>query len=603
MRRGGCGSPVQALWISRGRLVEKLWMRCGRHVSETQLPRPERSWIVKRDLLASAVAGASAATWLAAFFALLAGKLTRSAGAAALAGGLVVAVAAVLSSRNAPGEGRWSKLEILALIAFFAASLRQFGWLCFERDGWLLTLLPYNYGDLPLHWTYVQHMAGGAAFWPENPIMTGERLRYPLGVDLLSAVLVQLGASVPGAFVSLGLAGAALTALALRRWGGALGVAGLLFSGGLAGFQILWTGRLVDYQDGVAWKNLFLALFVTQRGFLLALPAGLLLLWSWRRRFLRGEPALAAWVEAALWGALPLIHLHSFLFVSIVGAVWGLGAGRWRRGLPSLGLAFLPASWAVWEVTDRFRAAGLVGWKPGWMIGGANPAVFLLVNFGVWLPLAFVALAIALLARRREDGLVLAPALGIFALLFLVRAAPWEWDNTKLMLWSYLVTLPALGSVVLRRLPRPASAAVVVLLLFSGAVGVLAASLGRGPRLELLNRAEYAAVCGALAGVGPDERVATVQTHNHPVALCGHALVAGYSGQLWSHGIDARDVERDLASLLAGAPDWPELARRLDARYLFWGEREQAAYPLSPRPWSQGAVATAGRWGTLYRLR
>ena len=185
-------------------------------------------------------------------------------------------------------------VEALALLAFAVVSLRQFGWLVYERHGALLTLLPSNYGDLPLHWTYAQHMAGGASFWPADPIFTGERLRYPLGVDLLTAVFVQLGAALPILLVVMGLAGALLTALALRRWGGAFAVAGLLFAGGLAGFQILWTGRLVDYQDAVAWKSLYLTLFVPQRGLLLALPAGLLLLGSWRRRLLRGERAPAA---------------------------------------------------------------------------------------------------------------------------------------------------------------------------------------------------------------------------------------------------------------------------------------------------------------------
>jgi len=83
----------------------------------------------------------------------------------------------------------------------------------------------------------------------------------------------------------------------------------------------LATGRLEDYQSSVAWKNLYLALFVPQRGFLLALPAGLVLLWSWRRRLLRGEAGLSPWIEGILWEALPLVHLHTFLFVSLLAAV------------------------------------------------------------------------------------------------------------------------------------------------------------------------------------------------------------------------------------------------------------------------------------------
>ena len=468
----------------------------------------------------------------------------------------------------------------LALAAFAAVSLRQFGWIVFERGGALLTLVPYNYGDLPLHWTYVSYLAGGASFWPENPILARERLRYPFGVDLLTAVFVQLGARLPVLLPVMGLAGAALVALALRAWGGAFAVAGFLFAGGLAGLQVLVTGEIADYQSAVAWKSLYLALLVPQRGFLLALPAGLVLLWSWRLRLLRGEPtrALSPWIEGVLWGVLPLVHLHTFAFVSVVFPAWALGGRRLREGLPTLAWAAVPATWAVWQVTDRFRAASLVGWRPGWMIGGEGPLVFLLLNFGLFLPLALLALWRAVVERHREGLLLLVPPLAVFAALFLVKLAPWEWDNTKVMLWCYVAVLPAVFDLAVARMRAWARAVAVLVLFFSGAVSVLGASLGRGPRLEMLDVAEYEGVCRALAAVRTS-RVATVQTFNHPVALCGHPIVAGYAGHLWSHGLDAAAVERGLARLMRGEPGWREEARALGASHVFWGVRERRGVP------------------------
>ncbi len=428
---------------------------------------------------------ASVATGLAAVVAWLAGSLGPAIGSLSLAGGAIAGLLAARSydgngptkSDRGPGGRLW---DGLALGAFAAVSLRQFGWIVFERGGALLTLVPYNYGDLPLHWTYVSQLAGGASFWPENPILAGERLRYPFGVDLLTAVFVQLGASLPVLLPVMGLAGAALAALALRRWGGALAVAGFVFAGGLAGFQLLWTGRVEDYQSAVAWKSLFLALFVPQRGYLLALPAGLLLLWSWRRRLLRGESGLAPWVEGVLWGVLPLVHIHTFLFVSLLAAVWAIGGGRLRAALPALAWAAAPAAWSVWQVTDGFRASSLVGWKPGWTMGAQNPAVFLLWNFGFFLPLALGALALAARERRREELLVLGPALAILAALFLVRLAPWEWDNTKVMLWCYVAALPPIGSLVLRRVAVAWRVVLLVGLLFSGRSACWARRWGAG---------------------------------------------------------------------------------------------------------------------------
>ena len=80
-------------------------------------------------------------------------------------------------------------------------------------------------------------------------------------------------------------------------------------------------------------------------------------------------------------------------------------------------------SWAVWQVTEGFRAASLVGWRPGWMIGGEGPLLFLLLNFGLFLPVTLVALWVAVRERRRAALFLLVPALAVFAALFLVAAA------------------------------------------------------------------------------------------------------------------------------------------------------------------------------------
>lgn len=571
-------------------------------------------WIdpaVKRSesALAAGVAFGSVAIFAAAFLAWTLGALTPGVGVAALVlAGLAGWLTARSSARRAGASLSWTRWEWLAFGILALVSLRQFLWLVFERDGVLLTLLPQNYGDLPLHWSYIQHLASGAAFWPENPILTHERLRYPFGVDLLAAVFVQLGAPLAWVLKAMGLAGALLTGLALRRWGGAFAVAGFLFAGGLAGLPVLFSFPPVDADSTVAWKNLFLALFVPQRGFLLALPAGLLLLDTWRARLLRGEPGLLAdGVVGLVWGALPLVHLHTFAFVSVLGAVWAIASGRTRVALPGLAMALLPASWAVWQVTDGFRAAALVGWAPGWVIGDENAVAFLLRNFGLWIPLALAVLLAAARARRHHDLLLLVPALSIFGLLFVIRAAPWAWDNTKLMLWCHLAALPVFGRTLAAwtgggRRGALLRAATLALLFASGAQALLWACASRLPRLEIVAEAEYAAVCDALGRI-ETRRVATAQTFNHPVALCGRKIVAGYAGHLWSHGLDSAATEASLKRLMQGEPGWREDARTLGASHLFWGAREAAAFPGSAQPWRGAELAASGPWGAIYRLQ
>lgn len=554
--------------------------------------------------LASLLVFVGISTLAGASLAVLRGSLTTDAAALSVVLGAVVASYSWRVCRRAslPPFPSMAALDGLALSAFVVVSVRHFLWLYFEKDGTLRTLNPNNYGDLPLHLTYIAHFVKGGRFWPDNPIFTGETLHYPFGIDLFTAVLVKLGLPVGFLLPAMGIAAAAALALALYAWGRGFAVAAFLFSGGLAGFQLLWTGVLKDYQADLAWKNLFLTLLVPQRGFLYALPAGLLLLWSWRRRLLRREDGLPSAVEGLLWGAMPLFHIHSFLFLSLILAVWAVAQGTVRAALPTFFWAVAPATWCVAQLTSPERTASFVWLKPGWLIGTQSPAVFLAVNFGFFLALAAWATAAAAARKSREHLLLLVPGLAGFAALFFVMLAPAEWDNTKLMVWCYLLMLPALTEVVLDRFSLPLKAVAWTVLFFSGAVCV--ASSLRGGGFEVARVEERDEVCRAVAPLSPDVRVATVQTFNHPVALCGQSLVAGYGGHLWSHGIQYRPVEERLRGLMMGEPDWRQRAWDLGAPYLFWGDREENEFAGSRRPWeSEAAPIFRGRFGSLYDLR
>ncbi len=531
-------------------------------------------------------------TLIAAALSLLAGALAPLAGAASLALGVVLSLlgAQACSRRRMeepPVPSAWD-LTAVGLLAIVA--LRQFLFLLFERQGIVRTANVYNYGDLPLHIGYIEALARGTRFWPENPIFTGERLRYPIGMDLWNAVLLQLGVPLSLGLKATGLLATALLGFTLRRWAGGLAIAAFVLSGGVN------VGAL-------SWLNLFLALFVTQRGFLFALPAGLLLLLSWRERILRRSgPGLPVWVEGLLWGLLPLFHLHSFLFVSVVFALWTGARGAWREGLGTLGFALAPASFGVFEVTDHFRAASLVGWAPGWVIGDRSAWLFLLKNFGLLIPLVIALAWLALQRRLPEWRLTVLPALAIWVALFFVKLAPWAWDNTKVMVWCYVLLLPALGDLF-SRLALPWRAGLVALWLAPGALTVAESTFVLRGDLDVYAVAERRAVCEAVRRLPPDARVATKPTFNHPMALCGQPIVEGYAGHLWSHGIDASIVDRRLRTLMLGLPGWEQAAQELGAQYLFWGHRERAEFALSTRPWERSRrVVVEGDWGRLYSL-
>jgi hypothetical protein len=323
-------------------------------------------------------------------------------------------------------------------ICFTVFAVRSFCWLLYIDGSELKIQSPNNLGDLSLHLTLIKNFANGITLWPDSPIFVFSKLRYPAGIDLFNALLLLVHVDLIIGLVWVGLLASLAIFYGFYRWGGTFAVAGFLFNGGIAGFQFLKTFKFLDYQGTaadiahrpIAWKSIALSMLVTQRGWLYAIPAGLVLLWHWRVKFFRevatlnpdssaetspqtdntttNQPCprkgrLPWWVEFSIYASMPLFHLHTFIALTIVLVV-GLfleratelkfivnlvrnegtaGIGRlisnrkmWPeifRGAPIrkhaaalLIASFIPATFFVWLTADQFRAASVLKWHPGW---------------------------------------------------------------------------------------------------------------------------------------------------------------------------------------------------------------------------------------------
>ena len=343
---------------------------------------------------------------------------------------------------STPNAATWSAIMRYRHVWFWAVAVcfamfavRSFCWLFYIDGSDYKIQSPNNLGDLSLHLTLIKNFANGVALWPDNPIYVFSKLRYPAGIDLFNALLSLVHVDLITGLVWVGLVGSLATFYAFYRWGGSFAVAGFLFNGGIAGFQFFKTWKFLDYQGTaadvahrpIAWKSIPLAMFVTQRGWLYAIPVGLVLLWHWREKFFgqgaavfkpssaatesggletaapRARGPLLFWVEVSLYASMPLFNLHTFIALTIVLVFVLLlerpseiqfvvntarkdgsaGIGRlishptmWPeifRGAPirrhaaaMLAIALIPATFFVWLVTDHFRAASILQWHPGW---------------------------------------------------------------------------------------------------------------------------------------------------------------------------------------------------------------------------------------------
>jgi hypothetical protein len=538
---------------------------------------------------------------------------------AALAGGLAVGAFAWLQIAPAKPAAPVHPAEWFVIGCFVLASLRAFLWLLYPQDGALKILSPNNLGDIALHLDFIRYLASGVPFWPDSPILTGEPLKYPPGADLFNSLLLAVGLPVEQGLVWTGLAGAALTGMALWRWGRGFTIAAFLFGGGLAGFA--WLGQAFasgnftpqDVQNPQAWKNLFLTLFVTQRGLLFALPAGLFLLDHWRSRYLRGERGLLpTWVALLLYATMPLYSVHTFLFLSIaVGAMFLFAVDSARlSALIFVAMAFLPAAGCAWLVTGGFAATGgvhwLAGWlQPPWMHDARSVAAivwFWLSNFGIYLLLAIALVVVASIRRSREQLALVLPAIAMFVVCAFVSFAVWPWDNTKILLWCWLAVAPGIWTVILKPVPLVPRAVLCLALFFTGALSLTAGLDGRhGYKLADLPLVN--ATASAAAQVPAEERFACAPEFWHPLILLGRKVALGYDGHLWSHGLNYQPKMAELDNLMNAGPGWQESAKRLGVSYLFWGAPEEARYPDSRKRWAlELPIEARAENFTIYRL-
>ena len=493
--------------------------------------------------------------------------------------------------------GATGAMEVLIGIVVFYAAFRHFVWLMFPFNSSLMTLNVSNLGDLPLHINYIKAMASGAKFPILNPEYALEPLRYPFGIDLYNSLWQTLGVPIQSHLFVVGVLLTAVTLVVLRWFGGWWAMGALFLSGGLAGLNGLHFG--LSSQQLVDWKNIFLTVFITQRGIMVAIPVGLLIIDFWRRHVSQ-EIQLTRSVKSALglvWGMLSLFHAHAFMAVSIILVLISfIEAGV--SGVLSLlksrlfKFALIPGFFFTWQSTDGFHKASVIRWGSflETPVAGSEGLMRLAYNFGFWLLIPFaIALAIQFRSAQSERGrkfLRLFTAVSLFLFFMKVIFAPWGWDNIKLLIWPYLLLAQLANETIDPYLSRWARYPIAALLFASGLIA-MAASLG-APTIVgtpiyhnfVLNEAE-----GALKGMDPNAVFIAEQGYNHPLTYFGRFRVLGYDGHLYSHAINSLETTQKQEAVLRGDKNWLKTARELHATHIYWSNAEKAAFGDQPRPW------------------
>ncbi len=442
-----------------------------------------------------------------------------------------------------------------------------------------------NFGDMPLHLHYLRYLTT-AQFWPAHPGYPEDLLRYPFGMDLFNALFEKIGAPTTGHLFLTGFIGSLVLIHLLYRLGKVWGVLAFFCNGGLINVLAFTQGRLQDLQNAEAWKNLFLSVWITQRGFLWALPAGLLILEQWQSQLEEQKHSNRTMVKGALllWG-LAFFHLHSFFIFMIFGGIVWLLRKQDLKQLGTMIASLVLAFPFLWLSTHGFERGSVVHWHLSWTKEpNDNILVYWARNFGVFLlvvPWAFFTLR----KNLRPSYYFALSALTLFLVFSNLMVAPWDWDNIKVLLWCYLILIFFIARYWIDLQKPFVQGALIFALFFSGAYGLWVNMPGRTGATNVFQLADINSLHQLLL-TEPSSRIYLASpSHQHALLYLGKSVFMGYTGQLWSHGYNYQQKEEALKALYTKgntnfrAPAGTSTLLENREKYrVIWGPMEQAEY-------------------------
>lgn len=561
--------------------------------------------------------------------------------------------------------GSWAKFLRFAFYAFFFLLFCfVFSQVMYETSAGMFTGGSNNLGDLMFHLGAIFGFTDGNNLPPINPSFAGAKFSYPFIADIVTAGFMKFGADVRNALVVQDIAWAFSLSIVLERFvvrltgdmlAGKIAPWLLFFSGGLGfiwffgdywaqgkGFFDFLNNLPKDYTigDEFRWGNSLITLFLTQRSLLLGMPLTVLVLeklWEWfeseKVKEGKSEKGSAAtdlnsftfaglpflpFLVGLLAGMLPLVHLHSLVVLFVVTAfLLALNPENWRKWVSfGIGVAIIAIPELIWSITgSATRASEFIGWNFGWDKGETNFFWFWLKNTSLLIPL--IGLAIYLTWKdKKTDGstsrrwklcLYYTPFAFLFIISNIIKLAPWQWDNIKVLIYWFVGSLPfaafALSWMWQKRSYLAAAAAACFLsVTLSGALDVYRTVSGQ-IKYNVLNPEAVRIAEQIKAKTPPDALFLNAATYNTAVALSGRGSLMRYPGHLMSYGIDYSGREADVKTIYAGGAAADQLLAKYGIDYVLVSQEETRSMSVNQDYFKKfPVVATAGS-AVVYKIK
>ncbi|MEO1131642.1 MAG: hypothetical protein AAFX40_02930 [Cyanobacteria bacterium J06639_1] len=345
---------------------------------------------------------------------------------------------------------------------------------------------------------------------------------------------------------------------------------------------------------------------------------------------IRHFPLQSLAIAGIIFGFLPLIHTHSYVALGIITAVMGawylvarsiksdresgmLRVGRfslhpkWYRYVFDLAAFFLPAVGIGFSVLfvlllepDKGSSFHLIrGWVPQ-PDRDVNLAMFWLRNAGMTGVLGLLG---GWLLPKSLRSLLLGAGF-LFAICNIISFQAWTWDNLKLLTYWYVLWSLA-AAICVTQIPRRLwllQAIAIVLACAAGAADVGSLALTSQKGLQLASKTEVEFAHQVRQHTTASDLILNGPSHNHPISvLSGRRMVIGYTGWLWSYGIDFGQRETDTAKMYAGTTEGFNLLKQYRVTHVVVSPDELRRYEIDEAQWDRSfpTIVREGKYSLI----
>lgn len=466
-----------------------------------------------------------------------------------------------------------------------------------------------TWGDGAAHLTYMSTFAFRDKFPLQHPLFWGVPFSYAFGADWLGGVLVRSGMSLFLAYSFLGLAlslvlvwlmfewfkwlwksdWVALIGSALFLWSGGLGwwwfIKDVASNGLVATIAALPREYTHWEEKGIFWINTVSSELLPQRAFLLGMSVGIIVLW-WLMKGMAGKENRRLWFLGAgiLTGLMPIIHAHTGVVVGMVAGWWWINNWWARRDFRSWVWFWVPVVVVGGMLTKIFIWSAIsesfFRFWPGWLTNpqsqGGSWVWFWVKNWGVF----GVAAIWGWFGLKKDKRRLLAPFVALWVVANLWLFQPWDWDNSKMFTWVYLMLAGVVAGAIVKLGKKGwwgklAGGSVFVLATWSGMLDTARLLQWNKISLPLVSYEEVQLANQVRERTLPQAVFLTADQHNHFVPmLTGRQIVMGFKGWMWSYGLPYQEREEEVRVMFTGAAGAEKLLKKYGVDYVVVGPAE-----------------------------